>query len=119
MNLLLKISGVILLSAGLILAIKPDLFSKFSTSVDAYQMIEKRVKWGILIGLGGFMIFNNTWTSWGSLAAGLLVSLTLGIIIARLTGLVSDGFFIKQLYWLLIEMIALIIFGFLYWKQTL
>lgn len=45
MNSLLKISGVILLSAGLILAIKPDLFSKFSTSVDAYQMIEKRVKW--------------------------------------------------------------------------
>jgi hypothetical protein len=43
MNLLLKISGVILLIAGMLLAIKPDFFGKFSISFSSYQMIEKRV----------------------------------------------------------------------------
>lgn len=119
MNLLLKISGVILLIAGFMLTIKPDFFGKLSTSIDPYQMIEKRVKWGMLIGLGVFLTLPNNWASWGSIAMVLLFSLTLGIILARLTGFVLDGFFIKQLFWLLIELIALFIFGFFYYKQTL
>ena len=118
MNLFLKISGAVLFIAGFILAFKPDLFGKFSTPVDPYQMIEKRVKWGILIGLGGFMIFhNNNWTSWGLITTALLAALTIGIIIARLTGFLLNGFFTKQLYWLLMELVVLLIFGFLYWKQ--
>jgi len=28
-----------------------------------------------------------------------------------------DGFFVKQLYWLLMELAALALFGFFYWKQ--
>lgn len=119
MNLLLKISGVILLIAGFMLAIKPDFFGKFSTFINPYQMIEKRVKWGMLIGLGVFLILHNNWASWGPIAMVLLISLTLGIILARLTGFVLDGFFIKQLFWLLIELAALLIFGFFYYKQTL
>lgn len=118
MHLFLKISGVILLIAGLSLAIKPEIFSKFSPFIDPYQMIEKRVKWGMLIGLGGFLLFHTNWASWGLIATALLTSMTLGIIIARVIGFVLDGFFIKQLYWLLMELVALLIFGFLYWKQT-
>ncbi|MFD1141143.1 DUF4345 family protein [Larkinella insperata] len=117
MNFLLKIVGVILLVTGLVLAIKPDSFGKFSTSLDSYQMIEKRVKWGILIGMGGFILFHNNWVSWNVLATALLIAITFGIIIARLIGFVLDGFFTKQFYWLLIEIGALIIFGLLYWKQ--
>lgn len=118
MNLFLKISGVILVIAGFLLAIKPEIFSKFPASTDAYQMIEKRVKWGILIGVGVFLMLNSNWESWSIIATVLLSSLTLGIILARLTGFVLDGFFVKQLYWLLMELVALIIFGVLYWKQT-
>jgi hypothetical protein len=38
-------------------------------------------------------------------------------MIARLTGFVLDGFFTKQVYWLLMEVVVLIAFGFWYWKQ--
>jgi len=117
MNLLLKITGIVLLIAGFTLAIKPDLSGKFQTSIDGYQMIEKRVKWGFLIGLGLFLLFYHNWTSCGLVAAALLTSLTLGIMIARLTGFILDGFFVKQLYWLLMELAALALFGFFYWKQ--
>ncbi|WP_420151058.1 hypothetical protein [Spirosoma sp.] len=117
MNFLLKLVGIGLLVTGLVLAIKPDFFGKFSTFLNAYQMIEKRVKWGVLIGMGGFMIVYNNWISWNLLITALLLSITLGIIVARLIGFVLDGFFIKQFYWLLIEIVALIIFWLLYWKQ--
>lgn len=102
----------------MLLAIKPDLFGKFSPAIGSNQMIEKRVKWGMLIGLGGFLVVTNDWFSWGLLTTAFLASVTLGILLARLTGFVLDGIFIKQLYWLLIEVAALISFGFLYWKQT-
>jgi len=118
MNSLLRIAGIIFLSAGVILTFKPHFFGKFSTPPDAYQIIEKRARWGMLIGLGGFMLFYNNWISGGPIITALLASLTAGIIIARLAGLVVDGFFIKQLYWLLIELAALLIFGILFWKQT-
>lgn len=113
----LKIAGYILLLAGFIFTFKPDLLSKFPESVDAYQMIEKRVKWGLLIGLGLFLIFQNNWTSWGVLTTALIITLTLGIIISRLVGSILDGFFVKQLWWLLIELVVLSIFVFLYGRQ--
>ncbi|WP_207435954.1 hypothetical protein [Sabulibacter ruber] len=118
MNSFLKISGTILLIAGFVLAIKPNLFGNFSTPVDAYQMIEKRVKWGLFIGLGVFLLFHRDWASWGLITAGFLTALTFGVILARLTGFVLDGFITKQLWWLLIEFVALMLFGFLYWKQN-
>jgi hypothetical protein len=43
-----------------------------------------------------------------------LFFLTLGIIIARLVRFALDGFFSKQLLWLTIEVVALIIFRILF-----
>jgi hypothetical protein len=117
MTTLLKLSGVILLIGGIILTIKPDFFCKIATTPDPYQMIEKRVMWGILIGLGGFLIINNSWSSFGLIPTVLLLSMTIGIILARLTGFVLDGFFTKQLYWLLVEIAVLLILGLWYFKQ--
>lgn len=117
MNFVLKILGVIILIIGLSLTLKPDLFSKLPTAITGYQMIEKRVKWGALIGFGLFLIFFTDWTSWRLIVSGLLFGLIEGIIIARLTGFVLDGFFTGQLWWLLIEFTVAILFGYLYFKQ--
>lgn len=116
MNLPLKIAGIILVVIGLILTYKPNLITG-SPTTDSYQMIEKRVKWGFAIGLGVFLIFHRDWSSWQLTITALLSALTLGIIIARLLGFVLDGFFTKQLLWLFIELAALLLFGFLYWKM--
>ncbi len=117
MNFVLKILGVIILIIGLSLTFKPDLFSKLPSLITGYQMIEKRVKWGALIGFGLFLIFLTDWTSWRLIVSGLLFGLTAGIIIARLTGFVLDGFFTGQLWWLLIEFTVAILFGYLYFKM--
>ncbi len=71
----------------------------------------------MLIGLGGFLIFYNSSASWSLTATVLLSALTIGIIIARLIGFILDGFFTKQLYWLLMELAFLLAMGLVYWKQ--
>lgn len=114
MSFFLKIVGVILLISGCVLTCKPNIISKIPLPENPYQMIEMRVKWGFLIGLGILFIFFNQWRAWKLTVCALLFFLTLGIIIARLFGFVLDGFFSKQLLWLTIEIVALFIFGILY-----
>lgn len=114
MNLFLKIIGTVLLVAGCVLTYKPNLVSKIPLPENPYQMIEMRVIWGFLIGLGIFLICYNQWSDWKLTVCAFLFFLTLGIVIARLFGFVLDGFFSKQLLWLTIEIVALIIFGILY-----
>ncbi len=114
MNVFLKIIGAVLLVSGCILTYKPNLVRKIPLPENPYQMIEIRVTWGFLIGLGILFIIYNQWPVWKLTATALLFFLTLGIIIARLFGFILDGYFSKQLLWLTIEIVALIIFGILY-----
>lgn len=57
MTVFLKIIGGILLIEGCILAYKPNSISKIPLPENSYQLIEMRVKWGFLIGLGIFLFF--------------------------------------------------------------
>lgn len=114
MTFFLKITGVILLIAGCVLTYKPNIISKIPSPENLYQMIEIRVKWGFLIGLGIFLTFFNEWSNWKLSVFAVLFFITLGIIIARLVGFALDGFFSKQLLWLTIEVVALIIFRILF-----
>ena len=114
MNIVLKIVGVILLLIGLILTYKPNLISGVSLPSHSYETIEKRVKWGFLIGVGIFLLFHTQWDNWKLIACALLCALTLGIILARLFGFVLDGFYQKQLLWLGIELMVFILFVVLY-----
>jgi len=112
----LEILAVILIIAGLILAYNPVLISSAPTQLIGYEMIEKRVKWGFLIGLGIFLVFNQQWDNWGLTILAFLSSLTIGIIIARILGFILDGLFSRQLLWLLIELAMLGVFSFFYWR---
>ncbi|WP_294246199.1 hypothetical protein [uncultured Chryseobacterium sp.] len=114
MSFILKFLGGIVLSVGLALVFKPNLFTTSAASIDGYQTIEKRVLRGFLLGIGLFMLFFSSWNSWKLILLAFLIALTVGVMTARIVGLALDGFYTKQIYWLLIEMMILIIFGFLY-----
>ena len=101
---------------GFIMVYSPELISIHPIATDPYQVIEKRVRRGFAIGLGLLFLFHHPWTPWGLTVFALLIALTTGIILARLLGMLWDGFFAKQLLWLAIELGALLIFGFLYGK---
>ena len=117
MNIILKIAALILIAVGFLLTCKPGLISPLPVQLTGYEMIEKRVKWGSLIGLGIFLIFNQQWDHWGLTICALLSALAFGFIVARLLGFILDGLFAKQMLWLLIEIIFFVVFAFLYWRQ--
>lgn len=64
MILFLKIIGAVLLIAGCVLIYNPNIISKIPLSENPYQIIEMRVKWGFLIGLGLLFLFFNQWNDW-------------------------------------------------------
>jgi hypothetical protein len=113
MNLTLKASGLIIIAAGIVLSFKPDLVSPSASQYTGYEMIESRVKWGLLIGFGIFLTVFQRWGQWGPTTWAILATLTFGIIMARLIGFVLDGFFSKQILWLLIEVVIALIFSLL------
>lgn len=114
---MLKILALILILGGLIMTYKPGLISHSPVQGIGYELIEKRVKWGFLIGLGIFLMFHPQWADWVLTVWALLSALMIGIIIARLFGFVLDGLFAKQVLWLLIEVAILGVVVFLYWRQ--
>ena len=118
MSMSLRVLALILIIVGFILTYKPDLTnSSVPQLLEGYEMIEKRVKWGALIGLGIFLFFHHQWINWVLTVWAVLSALTLGVIIARLLGFLLDGLFAKQMLWLLIELVILGIFVFFYWKK--
>ena len=115
--MLLKVLGLFFLIAGIILVLSPDLFNDISyEGSNPYQLIEKRVRWGLIIGLGLFLFFHLQWTYWRITLLAFLIAIITGIILARLFGLILDGFFFKQLLWLTIELGTLFLFYCLYRK---
>ena len=110
MNILLKILGVILLIAGFFLVYKPALIGTSSFPSEPYQRIEHRVKWGFLVGVGLFFVFQDQWNSLRPPFFALLSALTIGIMIARIMGVFLDGFYGRQMLWLGIELGFLILF---------
>ena len=86
------IIGIVLLISGLVLAFKPTIISKTPLPNNSYQIIEMRVVWGFPIGVGMLFIFHNQWGDLKLTLCALLIFLTLGIIFARLLGMVLDGF---------------------------
>jgi hypothetical protein len=113
---MLKITGVIIIAAGVLLTFKPELVNPAASQIAGYELIERRIRWGFLIGIGIFLCFFRHWGNWGLTVWALLAALTYGIIIARLIGSFLDGFFMKQFYWLMIEMILAAVFSWLYWR---
>ncbi|WP_414601173.1 DUF4345 family protein [Algoriphagus sp. NG3] len=97
MTVFLKIFGAVLLIAGCVLTYKPNIISNIPLSENQNQMIEVRVKWGFLIGLGILLIFYNQWSNWKLVVCAVLFFLTFGIVVARLHGIALDGFFFKTI----------------------
>ncbi len=113
----LKVVGIFAVIAGLIPVFHPTLFSNSDIQLDAYSSIELRVKWGIVVGFGLFLATQNHLFPWLVTLSGLLFWLTASVVIARCIGIMLDGLVGKQWVWLLIELIALVVFGFWYYKS--
>jgi hypothetical protein len=113
-KIVLRSLGVFLIIVGLILICYPELIGQTSMPTDAFSSIEQRIKWGFLIGLGILLLLHHQLKPWRLTASAILFSLTLGFVTARFIGIILVGLISKQLFWLGVEIVALLIFGLWY-----
>lgn len=116
-KIFLQIMGSILLLAGFVFTYSPELVSHKPIPEDTFRAIERRVWWGLLIGLGILFMFHHQIKPYLFTAAALGMTLTLGILVSRLMGIALDGSVPRQWMWVAVELVMVIGFGVWYAKQ--
>lgn len=116
-NLVLKILGVTLAIIGVALVSNPELVSSRPVPDDTFEAIERRVWWGVLIGLGVLLILHHQMRPWLLTLAATGAALTFGLLAARLIGIALDGSVPKQWLWVAVE--AAILAGLVFWYGKL
>ncbi|WP_026970875.1 DUF4345 family protein [Aliagarivorans marinus] len=106
--MLAKIIGVLLIVAGVVLAWNPELVSNKPIPSDTFQATERRIWWGLLIGVGTLLMFHHQLQPWGATIAATGASLLFGLLVARLIGIMLDGPVVKQWINVGIELVILL-----------
>lgn len=116
-KIVLQVVGVIILLLGAILSYNPELVSNKPIPEDAFQAVERRVRWGFLMGVGMLLIFHHQITPYLFTVAALGMTLTLGALISRVMGIFLDGSVPRHWMWVAVELVMVIGFGIWYAKQ--
>lgn len=116
-KIVLQIVGVVILLLGVILSYNPELVSNKPIPEDAFQAVERRVRWGFLMGAGMLLIFHHQITPYFFTVAALGMTLTLGALISRVMGIFLDGSVPRHWMWIAVELVMVIGFGIWYAKQ--
>lgn len=98
-----KAFGLIFLVAGIVIVVNPELITNKPVPEDIFEAVERRIWWGLLIGVGLLLLFNLRWSPWLPTLLVTLIALIAGLLIARLIGIGLDGSVIKQWYFVLVE----------------
>ncbi|MGL6313823.1 DUF4345 family protein [Vibrio sp. WXL103] len=106
-SLLLKLTGILLLIIGVVLVVNPELISNKPIPDDTFAAIERRIWWGLIIGLGTLLLFHHELTPWLTTLAATGASMMFGLLVARIIGIILDGSLIKQWFYVGIELALL------------
>ena len=106
-SLLLRLVGVALIVAGVTLVSNPELVSNKPVPSDTFEAIERRIWWGLIIGFGILLLFHHQLQPWLKTIAATGSSLLIGLLIARLIGIMLDGSVAKQWLYVGIELVIL------------
>ena len=112
-SLFLKLIAVVLIIVGIMLVWNPELVSKKAIPTNAFDAIERRVWWGLLIGLGSMLLFHRQLQPWTMTIAAMGSSLFVGLLVARLIGIMLDGSVVKQ--WIYVGIEIVIMVPFIWW----
>ena len=106
-TLILRVVGVALIISGFVLAANPEIVSNKPVPDDIFEAIERRIWWGLLIGAGLLLQFHHQLLPWQPTVSATCASLLVGMLIARLIGIVLDGSVVKQWQYVGIELLIL------------
>ncbi len=118
----LRIVGAVLAVAGVVVAIFPDWFGPLTGGpappVDVFESVERRVRGGMMLGVGLIFIGVTTLRPWSTSIPSAIFYFMTGALAARLLGLLIDGSVPKQWLLVAVEAVVMALAAFWLWHKT-
>lgn len=99
--------GILVIIVGVALSWNPELVSNKPVPTDSFMATERRIWWGLIIGIGCLLLFHHQLFPWQPTVAATLSALLFGLLVARLIGIMLDGSSSKQWMNVGIELVIL------------
>lgn len=115
--LMFRLLGLGLILIGVVLVWNPELISNKPVPEDTFAAIERRIWWGLIIGFGILLMFHHQLQPWKTTLAATGLALLLGLLAARLIGIMLDGSVLRQ--WINVGIEMLMLFPLLWWYLSL
>jgi len=100
--------GVALMILGVTLVANPEIVSNKPVPNTTFEAIERRIWWGLIVGVGFLFLFHHQLQPWQLTLAAASSSLMFGLLLARLIGIALDGSVVKQWVYVGIELAILV-----------
>lgn len=106
-----RLIGIALVAVGLLLAAFPGWSGGASGSlepaVDTFAAIERRVRGGMVLGVGLALIAQSAWRPWTTTLASVVFYFVFGALCVRVLGLMLDGHNSRQWMWVAAEALVM------------
>ena len=107
----LNILGIVVAGVGVVVAVFPDWFGALTGGpeppADVYETIERRVRGGMVLGVGLIFIAVTALRPWSTSIPSAIFYFMTGALAARLLGLLVDGTVAKQWLWVAVEAVVM------------
>lgn len=118
----LRILGMVIAGVGLVAAVVPGWFGPFTGGpeppADVYQAIERRIRGGMVLGVGLTLIAVSALRPWSTSIPSAIFYLMTGALAARLLGLLVDGTVAKQWLWVAVEAVVMAVAALWLWRSS-
>lgn len=118
----LRILGMVLAGIGAVAAVFPAWFGPLTGGpeppIDVYHAIERRIRGGMLLGVGLTFIAVTALRPWSTSIPSAVFYFMTGALAARLLGLLVDGTVAKQWLWVAVEAVVMALAALWLWRSS-
>ena len=117
----LRILGIVLAGVGVVAAAFPGWFGPLTGGpeppVDVYHAIERRIRGGMVLGVGLSFLAVTALRPWSTSIPSAIFYFMTGALAARLLGLLVDGTVAKQWLWVAVEAVVMALAALWLWRS--
>jgi len=117
-----QILGLVLAVVGVVMTVAPDWFGPLTRTVEPdaalFDVIERRIRGGMLLGVGLAFLARTQLRPWGDTIAVALLYVVLGALVSRVFGLAVDGNESRQWLYVFIEAVILALPAAWLWRSS-
>ena len=118
----LRIVGIFMAALGALMAAFPGWFGPLTggpePAADTFAAIERRVRGGMVLGIGLALIARTELRPWSVTIASALFYFLLGALLARLLGLIIEGIHPRQWLYVAVEALLMALAALWLWRSS-